>query len=78
MRRAVPALLRRALVISNPPVLRLSSQACCLNSSDNEEPSERSAYGDYRTRCLVPLITLAVRTSNWDAARNIELGVWFP
>jgi len=53
-------------------VLRLSSQACCLNSSDNEEPIRSSAYVDYRSQCLLPSITLAVRTSNWDAARNIS------
>lgn len=51
---------------------RLSSQACCLNSSDNEEPGRSSPYSDCRNRCLLPLITLAVRTSNWDAARNIS------
>jgi len=53
-------------------VLRLSSQACCLNSSDNDEPSRSSAYVDSRSQCLLPSITLAVRTSNWDAARNIS------
>ncbi|PUZ72896.1 hypothetical protein GQ55_2G432600 [Panicum hallii var. hallii] len=73
MRRAVQGFLRRALAIrSYPLVLRLSSQACCLNSSDNEEPSRSSAYVDYRSQCLLPSITLAVRTSNWDAARNIS------
>jgi len=73
MRRAVPGFLHPALLIrSCTPVLRLSSQACCLNSSDNEEPSRNLAYDDYRTRRLLPLITLAVRTSNWDAAKNIS------
>ncbi|CAD6217130.1 unnamed protein product [Miscanthus lutarioriparius] len=73
MRRAVPLFLRRALVIRRyPPVSHLSSQVCWLNSSDNEEPSQSSAYGDYRSRRLFPLITLAVRASNWDAARNIS------
>ncbi|TKW35802.1 hypothetical protein SEVIR_2G398700v4 [Setaria viridis] len=73
MRRAVPGFLRRAHAIrSYPPVLRLSSQACCLNSSDNEEPGQSSAYIDYRSQCLLPSITLAVRTANWDAARNIS------
>ncbi|KAJ1291858.1 hypothetical protein BS78_02G348800 [Paspalum vaginatum] len=73
MRRAVPGFLCRALVIrSCPPVLHLSSLACCLNSSDNEEPSQSAAYADYTSQHLLPLITLAVRTSNWDAARNIS------
>lgn len=53
-------------------MLRLSSQACCLNSSDNEEPGRSPAYSDYRSQCLLPSITLAVRTANWDAARNIS------
>jgi hypothetical protein len=35
------------------------SQATWLNNSDNEEPSQSSVYGEYRSHRLLPLITLA-------------------
>uniref|UniRef100_A0A0A9DSX0 Secreted protein n=1 Tax=Arundo donax TaxID=35708 RepID=A0A0A9DSX0_ARUDO len=73
MRRAVLWFLCRALVMrSYPTTLCLSSQACFLNSLDHQEPSGNAVPADYRSQCLLPLITLAVRTSNWNAARKIS------
>uniref|UniRef100_I1QC57 Pentacotripeptide-repeat region of PRORP domain-containing protein n=1 Tax=Oryza glaberrima TaxID=4538 RepID=I1QC57_ORYGL len=73
MHRAVPGFLRRALITRNhPQASRFTSLACCLNNLDHQEPTQSTISGDYRRQCLLPLITLAVRTSNWDAARKIS------
>jgi hypothetical protein len=70
---AVPGFLCRALVVKTyPSALCLSSQACCLYSLDHQEPRRYALYSHYRSQRLLPLITLAVTTSNWDAARKIS------
>lgn len=75
MRRAVLGFLCQALVKRNhPPTSRLYSLSCCLKSSDHQETSGSSVCSEYRSQCLLPLITLAVRTSNWDKARKISFG----
>ncbi|KAG8079741.1 hypothetical protein GUJ93_ZPchr0007g4756 [Zizania palustris] len=73
MHRAVPGFLRRALVMRNHPLApRFTSLACCLNNLDHQEHTQSDSCSDYRTHYLLPLITLAVRTSDWDVARKIN------
>ncbi|XP_044331119.1 putative pentatricopeptide repeat-containing protein At1g74580 isoform X1 [Triticum aestivum] len=72
MHRAVLSFMRQALVKrSCPPALRLYSVACCLKSLDHQEPAGSFFFSEYKNPCLPPLITLAVRTSNWNKARKI-------
>jgi hypothetical protein len=52
--------------------LRLYSVPCRLNSPDHQEPGAISICSEYRSQCLLPLITLAVRISNWNEARIID------